>query len=78
MNKKRDILIYADNDKTFHTELTVQIDNNGDAWLTPGQIDFLESAHVWAKNEYILPDPAVSLVKSSDVGNGLLFSGASV
>ena len=49
MKKKRSILIYADDKVTLGTQLTIQVDNAGDEWLTPEQAIFLENAHLWAR-----------------------------
>ncbi len=52
MNKKKsNILVYADNTVKWYTELIIQVDEAGDEWLTPGQIDYLEYAHMWARYE---------------------------
>ena len=49
--RKSNILVYTDNTVKWYTELTIQVDDAGDEWLTPGQVDFLESAHLWARYE---------------------------
>ncbi len=49
--KKKNILVYTDNTVKCYAKLTIQVDDSGDEWLTPGQIDFLEYAHMWAPYE---------------------------
>ncbi len=49
--RKRNILVYTDNTVKWYTELTIQVDDAGDEWLTPGQVNFLEDAHLWARYE---------------------------
>ena len=49
--KRRNVLVYTDDTVKWYTQLTVQVDENGSEWLTPGQVDFLEFAHLWARYE---------------------------
>jgi len=49
--KRRNVPVYTNEKVTVYTQLTVQVDNAGDEWLTPQQLDFLESVHAWARYE---------------------------
>ncbi len=49
--KRRNVLVYTDDTVKWYTQLTIQVDKSGNEWLAPGQVDFLESAHLWARYE---------------------------
>ena len=50
MKKKRsNVLVYTDDTVKWYTQLTIQVDEVGNEWLAPGQVDFLESARLWAR-----------------------------
>jgi hypothetical protein len=81
--KSRNVLVYIDENVQVQTRLTVQVDNAGDEWLTPDQVDFLEFVHTWARykcgnqlrassrlvRHWQAPTPEQSDAKSSDLGN---------
>lgn len=49
--KRRNVLAYTDNTVKLYAQLSVQVDEVGSEWLSPGQVDFLESAYLWARYE---------------------------
>ena len=49
--KRRNVLVYTDDTVKWYTQMTIQVDDTGSEWLTPGQVDFLEYAHLWARYE---------------------------
>ena len=49
--KRRNVLVYTDDTVKWYTQLTIQVDEAGNEWLAPGQVDFLESAHLWVRYE---------------------------
>lgn len=53
MKKKNlKIPVFADDRVVIDTNLTIQVDNTGEGWLTPEQTLFLENAHLWARYAY--------------------------
>ncbi len=59
--KRRNVLVYTDDTVKRYAQLTIQVDEAGNEWLAPGQVDFLESAHLWARfvSDWTLPMPQV-------------------
>ncbi len=51
--KRHNVSVYTDDIVKLYTQLTIQVDDAGDKWLTPEQIDFLEFMHTWARYECI-------------------------
>ena len=86
--KRRNVLVYTDDTVKWYTQLTIQVDDAGNEWLAPGQIDFLESAHNWARYEgssqltvsanlftdWLSPVPKVGDVRSSGLSSGFASS----
>ena len=50
--KRRNVLVYIDDTVKCYTQLTIQVDEAGNEWLAPEQVDFLESAHLRARHPY--------------------------
>ena len=49
--ERRNILVYTDDTVKWYTQLTIQVDDAGNKWLAPGQVDFLEFTHNWVRYE---------------------------
>ena len=75
---KQNIAIYSDGNLEMHMPLTVQVDEAGDAWLTPDQVDQLEFMHMWVRHAgsnslipftqpFQSPQPKVSDLQDSSV-----------
>ena len=37
---------YTDDTVKWYTQMTIQVDDTGSEWLTPGQVDYLEDKHL--------------------------------
>ena len=49
--KSRNVLVYTDDTVKRYRQMTIQVDDTGSEWLTPGQFDFVEYANLWARYE---------------------------
>ena len=68
--QKREIPVYSDDKILINTTLTVLVDDAGEEWLTPEQVEELEAKHYLAKYEsysFTLEPPEPIESKSSDL-----------
>jgi len=72
--RRKSIPVYGDDNVT----LTVLVDANNEAWLTPGQIEHLESIYNWKRYYYSLDVPATSGVKTSDYKKSVVLPSTAV
>ncbi len=47
--KKSSVLVYSDGTTKLYTELLVQVDESGEEWLSPEQVEYLEESYLRAK-----------------------------
>lgn len=50
--KEKNFLVYTTNNLSVYAALTIEIDDSGEEWLDPDQMEFLENASKWARAEY--------------------------
>ena len=66
--RKKNIPVYSDD----RVNLTILEDDNKECWLTPTQVEYLESRYNWARYDFALEPPRTSDVKTSEYDRNMI------